>query len=215
MSKIHNAYIKAKNSYDCFKRRRKLKYKDFSIISNNCWGGFIYQYFGLKYTSPTIGLFIMESDYVKMLSDLRGYLSKELEFIDPRSSRFYNALTENGKNDITYPVAKLGDIDIFFMHYSTKEEARGKWERRKKRINYDRLLVKMSERTDSSDKVIKTFCELPYQNMICFTANKYSYDCCVQVKELAGLNQMGGDETPYTMEKNNIYNLINELKIGA
>lgn len=31
--------------------RRKLNNHKFTIISNNCWGGFIYQKYGLKYHS--------------------------------------------------------------------------------------------------------------------------------------------------------------------
>ncbi|WP_113846262.1 DUF1919 domain-containing protein [Enterococcus durans] len=26
-----------------------------AIISNNCWGGHVYRYFGMKYLSPAIG----------------------------------------------------------------------------------------------------------------------------------------------------------------
>lgn len=82
MRKIKNAITKMKNSYECYKRRKKIKYKDFSIISNNCWGGFVYQLFGLKYVTPTIGLFIVEKDYIKFCADLKGYLAKNLEFIN-------------------------------------------------------------------------------------------------------------------------------------
>lgn len=38
-------------------RRQRLNRCDFSIISNNCWGGSVYRYFGLPYQSPTAGLF--------------------------------------------------------------------------------------------------------------------------------------------------------------
>ena len=161
MKKIKTLFIVCKNKYQCFMRRRKLKNKDFSIISNNCWGGFIYQYFGMKYSSPTIGLFIMESDYLKMVTDLKGYMDKELVFINPKESRFYDKITNNGIKEIKYPVALLGDVEIFFMHYKSKEEVLDKWERRKKRINYNKLLVKFSERIDASEEMIKKFCELP------------------------------------------------------
>lgn len=35
-----------------------LKNKCFTIISNNCWGGFVYQKFNLQYRTPFVGLFI-------------------------------------------------------------------------------------------------------------------------------------------------------------
>jgi uncharacterized protein (DUF1919 family) len=212
MIKIKNLKAKIENKYQCYKRRKGLKYKDFSIISNNCWGGFIYQMFGMKYTTPTIGLFMMESDYIKFLEKLKVYLEKDLVFIRPEQSRFYNQITDNGKKPIKYPVAKLGDIDIFFMHYTSQEEASTKWNRRKMRINFDRLIIKMSERNDCSPEIISRFVRLPYKNKICFTANSYNYPECVQIEKLMDLNKNGGDETPYTLEKINIYNVINNIR---
>ena len=214
MSKIKNVYIKLKKKYECHMRRKRIKHTDFSIISNNCWGGLVYQYFDIKYLTPTAGLFIMESDYVKMLYDLKGYMNEDLVFIDPKESRFYDKITKNNAwncSEITYPVARLRDVEIFFMHYSSRDEAVEKWNRRKKRINYEKLLVKMSERHDSSPKEIELFSKLPFKNKICFTENKYDYPCCVQVDELKRLNKEGGDETPYTLQKIDIYELINNL----
>ena len=52
-----------------------------TIISNNCWGGNVYQKFGLKYTSPTIGLFMIGEDYVKFCKNLRYYSTLNLKFI--------------------------------------------------------------------------------------------------------------------------------------
>ena len=31
---------------------------DFTIVSNNCWGTFIYKKFGLPYNSPFVNMFI-------------------------------------------------------------------------------------------------------------------------------------------------------------
>ena len=38
-------------------RGRKLKNRDFTIISNNCWGGTVYEAHNLQKQSPTVGLF--------------------------------------------------------------------------------------------------------------------------------------------------------------
>lgn len=35
-------------------RRKRLINCNFTIISNNCWAGHVYRYFGLPYSSPTI-----------------------------------------------------------------------------------------------------------------------------------------------------------------
>ena len=40
--KIKNLCIKVNYRWKSFHERRKLQYIDFSIISNNCWAGFVY-----------------------------------------------------------------------------------------------------------------------------------------------------------------------------
>ena len=62
-------------------RNRKLLDKDITIISNNCWGGHVYRYLGIKYLSPTVGLYFFANDYVKFCEDLKYYISQELKFI--------------------------------------------------------------------------------------------------------------------------------------
>ncbi|HHS93529.1 MAG TPA: DUF1919 domain-containing protein, partial [Campylobacterales bacterium] len=47
----------------------KINKHDFSIISNNCWGTFIYKKYGLPYQSPFVNLFIFADDYLKLLEN--------------------------------------------------------------------------------------------------------------------------------------------------
>lgn len=49
------------------RRNSKLKSKDFSIISNNCFAGIVYQHLGLQYNTPTIGLYFYPDEYIKFL----------------------------------------------------------------------------------------------------------------------------------------------------
>ena len=64
-------------------RRKKLREDNFTIISNNCWGGTVYESYGIKKMSPTVGMFIMPEDYLKFVANLEHYLAQPLEFIDP------------------------------------------------------------------------------------------------------------------------------------
>lgn len=41
----------------CKSRREKLTHTDFTIISNNCWGGTVYEAHNLPKESPTVGMF--------------------------------------------------------------------------------------------------------------------------------------------------------------
>lgn len=173
MSKIKNVFIKLGLKYNKWRRHRRLKVKDFSIISNNCWAATaVYQPFGLKYNTPTVGLFIMDEDYIRFLENLEYYLSADLKFIDTTESKYYDKITSRGTKSVTYPIARLGgDIEIHFMHYQSKEDAAEKWLRRIRRINRENLLIKMSLRDSGYDvdAMLRRFIALPYKNKICFT----------------------------------------------
>ena len=56
--------------------KKSIENKDFSIISNNCWAGRVYQYLDMPYLSPTAGLYFFAPDYIKFVSNLRKYLDK-------------------------------------------------------------------------------------------------------------------------------------------
>lgn len=77
-------------------RRRKLNNTDFTIISNNCWGGMIYESYNLPKESSTVGMFFMAEDYIEFLSDLKGYIIGKLTFIKPEESRWKDAPQVSG-----------------------------------------------------------------------------------------------------------------------
>ena len=43
--------------------------KNFVIVSDNCWGGSLYQWYNRPYNSPFVGLFIHGDCYIKLLSN--------------------------------------------------------------------------------------------------------------------------------------------------
>ena len=45
-------------------RHKKLTNTNFTIISNNCWGGVIYESYDLPKNTPTAGMFFMADDYI-------------------------------------------------------------------------------------------------------------------------------------------------------
>lgn len=173
MGKLKNAYIKLRNKYNQWHERRKLKSTDFSIISNNCWAGTaVYQPFGLIYNTPTVGLFIMDEDYIRFLENLKWYLNETPQFITPKESKYYNKISDNGSKEIAYPVATIGgDVELHFLHYNSQNEALTKWLRRVKRINFDKLLIKLSLRDNGYDIISmhNRFKSLPFKNKICFS----------------------------------------------
>lgn len=155
------------------RREKKLKNKKFTIISNNCWGGYIYRVFNLKYQSPTIGLFIMPNDYIKFISNLKYYIKDcKLSFIKPEESHNYKEL-QTHREFGSYPIGVLDDVEICFMHYKSKEEAIEKWTRRCERIVWDNLIIKFCDQNGCTKKQIDDFNKIDkYKKMVCFTAKK-------------------------------------------
>ena len=151
-------------------RRKRLERTDFSIISNNCWAGSVYRYFGLPYQSPTAGLYFFGSEYVKFAGDLRRYTSLPIEFIDPRDSIHYETLKERG--ELEKPIGRIDDVEIVFLHYPTPEEAEAKWRRRADRVNWDNLFIKFSQMNECSDQDVSDFDAIAHPNKVCFTAKR-------------------------------------------
>lgn len=140
-----NKFIELKSNLIKYKNRVGLKNKDFTIVNNNYWSGFVYQKFGLEYRTPFIGLFIFTPDYIELLKNFKELIFKKLRFIDFNESKYYEQITKN-KNYHEYPIAIIGNnIEIHFLHYKSESEAEEKWKTRVKRINFNNILFKLSE----------------------------------------------------------------------
>ena len=138
-------------------RRIGLKTNQFTIISNNCTGGYVYQFFGIPYRSPTAGIGIHPDDYVKLIMNPHYYFTQPIDFLsDPKRARHYPQ-RKNAPNYGNYPVGTIGDIEIFFTHYHSKEEARSKWERRCSKICYEKLIFLFVENEWMTEKERQTF----------------------------------------------------------
>lgn len=159
------------------KHNKDIADTNITIISNNCWGGQVYESYGIQKQSPTVGLFMFAKDYLMFCSHLEECLAAELEFIEPSQSKWKDMPQLQDERYGTYPVGRLSlngyDIEIFFLHYKNKEEAKEKWSRRCKRVNLDRLIIKFNDQNGFEEADIKTFSELPYANKIFFTVGKY------------------------------------------
>lgn len=186
-----------------------LKNRDFTIVSNNCWGGYVYQEFGIKYNTPFIGLFVFAEDYLKMLKNFKEYMNKELVFINPIESKYNEELELRGTNN-KYPVALLGDIELHFLHYKTEEEALSKWSRRLERINYNNILFKFSDNDLCCKSYIEEFSRLEYLNKICFTAGSYELNSVIRLNEFAEKEHVEGE---WSVSRNYIDNklLLNSM----
>lgn len=145
------------------KNRKRLfpREKGRSIIANNCIGGFISHYLKLRFASPTVNLFILPSDYIKMLQDFDKYF-------DP------NAPITQVETDKNYPVGEIYGCKIWFMHYKDFDSAVEKWRERCARINKDALYIMMTDRDNCTAEDMQAFDALPYKNKVLFTCKEHS-----------------------------------------
>ena len=172
-------------------RKSKLDNPQFTIISNNCWGGHVYRYFSLPYDSPTVGLYFYTDEYIKFLSHLKEYLSMDLRFIPSTESRYYDDLIK--KNEKDKIIGKLGDVEIVFLHYKTVDEALEKWKRRCARIHWNHLIVKMTEQNKCSLSALQAFDNMPFDVKMVFTTNDYGLQSQVIIGDYLGKKEVKND----------------------
>jgi len=163
--------IKLKHFY----HQKKLKYHNFSIISNNCWGTRVYQRFGLAYLSPFQSLFIFAPDYINLIQTFSSEKLIISHFISKIESKYKEEIFQDEELKVaTYPIGVLVDgTELHFLHYKTVEDAKIKWDKRVKRINFDKIIFKFSDGYLATDSLVQQFDNLPFKHKICFTAKAY------------------------------------------
>lgn len=137
---------------------KQLKARDFSIISQNCIGGVFYHDIGMEFLSPTINLFFKGADFVRFVRNLTYYIGLELEM----------------RWEEEYPAGTLDDISIYFMHYRTCREAKEAWDKRKKRINWEKIVIIATDMEGFDEDAWKNWCKITYPKVLFTVTNRNS-----------------------------------------
>ena len=189
----------SQNAIQIIERVKKIyDVENISFISQNCIGGIIYHDMEQKFLTPTINLYLMANDFVKFVENLEYYLNQELIMLD-------------GTEVVT---GKIDDLEIYFLHYHSNEEALNKWNDRKQRINFEKIFVIQTDRDGFDDDTFTRFKRLSYPKAL-ITGNEKWKDEEVVIY----LSQYKDDECiPDTIPEREFYkddkiiNLINKLK---
>ena len=146
----HRLYIERK--------KLRLKNKNPTLISSNCNGAFILHDLGCRFNSPTVNLYINASDFLKMISDPRKY---------------FQAVPVEVKSSLPFPVGRVEDITVYFMHYSSFDDAKEKWIVRSARADLNHFYVMMTDRNGCTEADVLAFDALPIKHKVIFTHKPY------------------------------------------
>lgn len=153
--------------------RNRVKDQEFTIISNDCWGGGAYGHLGLTYRTPLVGTRIFAPCFIKLLRDPRRYIESPIAFVTNSLYEFMNRQRE--VNDDFYPIGLLkGEVEVHFLHEYDESEAKSKWNRRVDKMNWKNIFVKFSEDHGICTKDhINEFDRSKFNYKVCFTFNNY------------------------------------------
>lgn len=159
------------------RQRKRIKNQQFTLLTGNCIGGYLYHQLGLRFTSPTINMMILNTDFKRLVLNLEKYMELiPIPYTDPRYP------------DV--PSALLGDIVLHFTHYHSVDEGIEAWEKRKRRINYDNLYIIISD-IDLTKQDIEDLSSTKCKKIVVMTSKDYGYDHCLYIPEYEGRKHVG------------------------
>ena len=163
--------------------RKRYHNKNVTILSANCTGGIISHNLGLQFLSPTVNLYMNAGDFIKFCENLDYYLSIDNWTLctDPQIV-----------GERKYPVVWLDDILLYLVHYHSADEALGKWNERKKRIDKSKIVIFNNDREGMTPELKDRFEALPYKKVLfthqpdeqhqsCFYLRGYETENCVGI----------------------------------
>lgn len=150
--------------------QKKLKYDRFSLISQNCLGGVIYKMLGLQDQSPTVNMFFRGESFVKLAEDPEKYLFD----LEP----FPISEDHEEKGLWPHPYVGVGDIRLNCLHYSSCEEAIAAWNRRRKRVDPDRILILATDWDLNYDEdLVERILNIKYPKVLFSVRDRHHPDC--------------------------------------
>ncbi len=161
LSKIKTTVNQLQRKFINHQLKSRLKNHGMTVISANCVGAFVLHDLGEPFNSPFVNLYLSPKNFIRYLQNIDFYQRQSLEFIFSEKN---------------YPIGKLADIEIHFMHYRDEQEAREKWQTRSARINPDNLFIIMTDKDGTQGityENLVAFDQLPFKNKVVFTHKPY------------------------------------------
>ena len=180
LSKIRSAINKIQRIFINRRLKSRLQNHGMTVISANCVGAFILHDLNEPFNSPFVNLYLSPNDFVRYLQNIEFYQRQSLTFI---------------QSEKPYPVAKLADLKVHFMHYRNSQEAEQKWLAHSARMNLDNLFIMMTDKDDAQGiayEDLAAFDQLPFKNKVVFTRKPYpEFKSAFYIKGFEKQNQVG------------------------
>ncbi len=172
------------------KYRRYNHQSDVTFISQNCVGGVIYHMLGLQFSSPTVNMFIEDENFVKLVENPHHYFSVDAK---PYNDCYVDKV---GDDELVYPVIQVDDIFLCCMHYENCQEAVEAWNKRRLRVNYDKIFViSCSWNLHEREDLVKRVIDVTYPKVI-FTTEEFNYPQCVKLQGTVWKKDLRGAVKP-------------------
>lgn len=182
-------------------RRKLISVPMPTIISNDCTAGLIYSMLGERMISPTINTFIWPTEFVRFCKNLDRYLDMEMEIFYREKRYRIDAVNDDN------PVGILDDVRVFFVHDHDDESCKNNWNKRRKRINPERILYLMTDNNHMVDMTTtEEFLSLPGEKYFIATRNMMG---CVVNSNYTYINRYYFADRGYAIE--NYFDLLGWL----
>lgn len=113
----------------------------------------------------------MANDYLKFVENIDYYLKQD---VIPYTDQY-----------MQYPIACIGDLKCYLVHYKTVDQFRIAWERRKTRIKKDNIFLILTDRDGFQEDMLKRYAMLPYKKILFCHRIYKGYDFEVLIPDFA------------------------------
>lgn len=139
-----------------------------NFLGNTCVSGWIYYYLDKGYNSPFIWhLMLDDVGFYKLMMNYQHYINQTPKFID--NDIKFGRYLQHHSIDKNYPIMRLDDVNIHFIHHKDKNKVYDKFMRRLDRSLNSELIITCWDKEIKDQTILTKIKEL--DNSIVVTAN--------------------------------------------
>jgi uncharacterized protein (DUF1919 family) len=168
-TQLRGSVLRLRNRLGAGLLRAGLEHREFTVLSNDCWGQALYEGYGLPCQTPLMGAGMYADCFLRFLGNIEGYLRSSLRFVaETRYAALGRIRSQRAAQNGLWPIAVLGDdVEVHFLHFRTEDDSRRSWEAGCERLNLKRIAVKFSADKDgATPEHIGRFAAMPFERKL-------------------------------------------------